>query len=163
MKLAHAGCQEHNPEVPRPEGQNWSTFLQNHAQIVWACDFLPVIDLFFRQIYAFFIIDLALRRVVHFGVTSDSTDAWIRQQLQEATPYGLTPRFLIRDRDSKYGDDFTRIAKAGFIDVPWPGGLSLKTTYRTSKANAACTPFLGSVRRECLDHILFVGHRQLYG
>ena len=81
-------------------GQNWSTFLKNHAQLVWACDVLPVIDLFFRQIYAFFIIELGSRRVVHCGVTSHPTDAWVRQQLREATPYGLTPRFLIRDRDS---------------------------------------------------------------
>jgi len=91
--------------------------------MVWACDFLPVIDLFFRQIYAFFIIELGSRRVVHFGVTSHPTDAWVRQQLREATPYGLTPRFLIRDRDSKYGDEFTRVAGASSIEVPWPGGL----------------------------------------
>jgi hypothetical protein len=93
---------------PHPaHGQNWSTFLKNHAQLVWACDFLPVIDLFFRQISAFFIIELGSRRVVHLGVTSHPTDAWVAQQLREATPYGQTPRFLIRDRDSKYGDEFT--------------------------------------------------------
>jgi len=109
---------------PRPaHGQNWSTFLRNHAQMVWACDFLPVIDLFFRQIYAFFIIELGSRRVVHFGVTPHPTDAWVRQQLREATPYGLTPRFLIHDRDSKYGDEFTRVGGASSIEVPWPGGL----------------------------------------
>ena len=119
---------------PHPaHGQNWSTFLKNHAQIVWACDFLPVIDLFFRQIYAFFIIELASRRVVHFGVTSHPTDAWVAQQLREATPYGLTPRFLIRDRDSKYGDDFTRVAKASSIDVPWPGGLRAEDALPRSK------------------------------
>ena len=61
---------------PHPaHGQNWSTFLKNHAQMVWACDFLPVIDLFFRQIYAFFIIELVPRRAVHCGVTSHPTDA----------------------------------------------------------------------------------------
>jgi len=109
---------------PHPaNGQNWSVFLRNHAHIVWACDFLPVIDLFFRQIYAFFIIELGSRRVVHFGVTSHPADAWVAQQLREATPYGRTPRFLIRDRDSKYGDDFARVAKASSIEVPWPGGL----------------------------------------
>ena len=118
VRLAHP-CPAH--------GQNWSTFLKNHAQLVWACDFLPVIDLFFRQIYAFFIIELGSRRVVHCGVTSHPTDAWVRQQLREATPYGLTPRFLIRDRDSKYGADFVRVAKASSIDV-------LKIPYRAPKA-----------------------------
>jgi hypothetical protein len=103
---------------PRPaHGQNWPTFPKNHAQVIWACDFLQVIDLLFRQFYTSFIIELASRRVVRFGVTSHPSDAWVRQQLREATPYGLTPRFLIRDRDSKYGDDFARVAKASSIEV----------------------------------------------
>ena len=121
MAVQGAGVRLARPHAAH--GQNWSTFLKNHAQMVWACDFLPVIDLFFRQIYAFFIIDLGSRRVVHCGVTSHPTDAWVAQQLREATPFGLTPRFLIRDRDSKYGDDFARVAKASSIEVPWPGGL----------------------------------------
>ena len=91
--------------------------------MVWACDFLPVIDLFFGQIYAFFIIELVPRRAVHCGVTSHPTDTWLAQQLRDATPYGLTPRFLIRDRDGKCGDGFTRVPKASSIEVPWPGGL----------------------------------------
>jgi len=141
---------------PHPaHGQNWSTFLKNHAQQVRACDFLQVIDLFFRQIYTFFIIDLGSRRVVHFGVTPHPTDAWVAQQLREATPYGLTPRFLIRDRDSKYGDEFTRVAGASSIEV-------LKTPYRAPKANAVCERFLGRLRRESLDHILVFGDRQLH-
>jgi len=62
-------------ERPHPaHGQNWSTFLKNHAQLVWACDFLPIIDLYFREIDAFFIIELGSRRVVHFGVTSHPSD-----------------------------------------------------------------------------------------
>jgi transposase InsO family protein len=123
--------------------------------MVWACDFLPVIDLFFRQIYAFFIIELASRRVVHLGVTSHPTDAWVAQQLREAAPYGLTPRFLIRDRGSKYGDDFARVAKASSIEV-------LRTPDRAPKANAVCERFLGSVRRECLDHLPIAGDRHLH-
>jgi transposase InsO family protein len=141
---------------PHPaHGQNWSTFLKNHAQMVWASDFLLVIDLFFRQIYAFFIIELGSRRVVHCGVASRPTDAWVAQQLREATPFGLTPRFLIRDRDSKCGDEFTRVARASSIEV-------LKTPYRAPRANAICERFLGSLRRECLDHLLVVGDRQLH-
>ncbi len=135
--------------------QSWSTFLKNHAKDVWACDFLPVIDLFFRTIYAFFIVELSSRRVVHFGVTSNPTDAWVAQQLREATPFGLTPRFLIRDRDSKYGAVFKRVAKGSLIE-------DLKTPYRAPKANAVCERFLGSVRRECLDHILVIGERHLH-
>jgi hypothetical protein len=70
-------------------------------------------------------------------------------------PFGQAPRFLIRDRDSKYGECFTRVAVGTSIDV-------LKTPYRAPKANAICERFLGSVRRECLDHILVLGELHLY-
>jgi putative transposase len=61
---------------PRRRGQTWATFLQNHAQDMWACDFLQVTDLFFRSLFAFFIIDVHSRRVIHVGVTRSPTDAW---------------------------------------------------------------------------------------
>jgi putative transposase len=64
----------------RSPSQNWNTFWKNHAKAVWACDFLPVIDLFFRTIYVLFIVELGSRRVVHFGVTRHPTDAWVAQQ-----------------------------------------------------------------------------------
>ncbi len=140
---------------PKPASQTWAIFLKNHVKDIWACDFLPVIDLWFRPLYLFFIIELASRRVVHFGVTGSPTDAWVAQQLREATPFGTAPRFLIRDRDSKYGECFTRVAVGTSIEM-------LKTPYRTPKANAICERFLGSVRRECLDHILVLGEQHLY-
>ena len=77
----------------KPASQTWAIFLKNHAKDIWACDFLPVIDLWFRPLYLFFIIELASRRIVHFGVTQSPTDAWVAQQLREATPYGQAPRF----------------------------------------------------------------------
>ncbi len=73
-------------------GQTWATFLRNHATDIWACDFLPVTDLLFRPLYAFFVIELASRRVVHVGVTRHPTDAWIAQQVREATPFGQHPK-----------------------------------------------------------------------
>jgi len=138
-----------------PPSQTWSTFLKNHAKDIWACDFLPVIDVWFRPLYLFVIIELASRRVVHFGVTQSPTDAWVTQQLREATPFGQVPRFLIRDRDSKYGEAFARVAKGSMIEV-------LKIPYRAPKANAFCERFLGSVRRECLDHVLVLGEKHLH-
>jgi putative transposase len=60
----------------RPRGQNWKTFFHNHAEQIWACDFLPVTDLFFRSLFAFFMIELHSRRVIHVGVTRYPTDAW---------------------------------------------------------------------------------------
>jgi putative transposase len=63
--------------APRPRGQNWVTFLHNHAAQIWACDFLQVTDLFFRPLFAFFIIELKTRRVIHVGVTRSPTDPWV--------------------------------------------------------------------------------------
>ncbi len=139
---------------PRPCGQAWATFLHNHAHDVWACDFLPVIDLSFRALFAFFVVDLGSRRVVHIGVTRHPTDAWVAQQLREATPFDTAPRFLIRDNDGKFGAQFARVAAGSRIEV-------LRTPVRTPRANAICERFLGSVRRECLDHLLILHEDQL--
>ena len=138
----------------RPGGQTWVTFLHNHAHDVWACDVLPVVDLGFRSIFAFFIVDMGSRRVVHVGVTRHPTDAWVAQQLREATPFGVAPRFLIRDNDAKFGPQLARVAAGSRIEV-------LRTPIRTPRANAVCERFLGSVRRECLDHLLILHESQL--
>jgi len=138
----------------RPRGQTWSTFLQTHSQQIWACDFLQVTDLFFRSLFAFFIIDLHSRTVIHVGVTRSPTDAWTAQQLREATPYGQGPKYLIRDRDNKFGPSFARVAATSGIKI-------LKTPYHAPRANAICERFLGSVRRECLDHLLILQEKQL--
>jgi len=137
-----------------PQGQKWSTFLHTHAEQIWACDFLPVTDLFFRSLFAFFIIELKSRRVIHVGVTRNPTDAWTAQQLREATAYGEGPKYLIRDNDGKFGLGFERVAKTSRIEI-------LKTPYHVPQANAICERFLGSVRRECLDHLLILHEKQL--
>ena len=139
---------------PRPRGQTWAAFLRNHAGAIWACDFLPVVDLGFRPLFAFFIIELATRRVVHVGATRHPTDAWVAQQLREATPFDQRPTYLIRDNDAKYGAAFARVAAASGIAI-------LRTPYRAPKANAVCERFLGSVRRECLDQLFILGERHL--
>jgi putative transposase len=138
----------------RPRGQTWSTFLQTHAQQIWACDFLAVTDLLFHSLFAFFIIELHSRKVIHVGVTRSPTDAWTAQQLREATAYGVGPTYLIRDNDGKFGVTFDRVAKTSHIEM-------LKTPYSAPRANAICERFLGSVRRECLDHLLILHEKQL--
>ena len=139
---------------PRRSSQTWATFLRTHATAIWACDFLPVTDLLFRQVYAFFIIELATRRVVHMAVTRHPTDAWVAQQLREATPFGHHPPYLIRDNDTKFGPAFARVAEDS-------GSALLRTADRAPKMNAVCERFLGSVRRACLDHLLIRGEAHL--
>jgi putative transposase len=139
---------------PRPAGQTWATFLRIHGREIWACDFLQLTDLLFRPIFALFVVELGSRRVIHVGVTREPTDAWVAQQLREATPRGAGPRFLVHDHDAKYGPAFGRVAAASGIEV-------IRTPIRAPRANAVCERFLGSVRRECVDHLLILGERHL--
>ncbi len=139
---------------PSPRGQTWATFLRSHANDIWACDFLQVHDLFFRPVFAFFITELGSRRIVHVGFTRSPTDAWVAQQLREATPFGQAPKYLIQDNDAKYGAHFDDVAVGTGIKV-------LRTPIKAPRANAICERLLGSVRRECLDHILVVSETHL--
>jgi putative transposase len=166
IRVCKRTIQKYMRQVLRPaptEGssnQNWRTFVHNHAHQIWAADFLPAYDQFFRPLFIFFIIELGSRRVVHFGVTRSPTDEWTAQMersvvLREGTPFGGAPRFLIRDNDSKYGEKFSRLAQASGIEV-------LPTPYKAPRANASCERFVGSVRRECLDHVLIIGEKHLH-
>lgn len=135
-------------------GPTWSTFLKTHGHDIWACDFVPVVTLFFQTVYAFVIIHLESRRVVHVNATAQPTDAWVAQQLREAMPFGQTAKHLICDNDTKYGPQFHAVAKACGLNV-------IHTPYEAPRANAVCERFAGSLRRECLDHVLVLGDRQL--
>jgi len=156
VRVAKTTVQRHMRDArpPRRVGQTWATFLRNHAAETWACDFFPVTDLLFRPLYAFVVIAHRSRHVVHVGVTRHPTDAWVAQQLREATPFDQRPRYLVRDRDSKYGSAFARVAAGSGI-------TELRTAYRSPRQNATCERFLGSVRRECLDHVVVLGEAHL--
>jgi transposase len=91
---------------PQKKSQTWATFLANHASEIWACDFAQTYDLFFREIFLFFIIEHGSRRVVHVNVTRSPSGAWVAQQIRDATPFGEGPRFLICDNDGTYGSLF---------------------------------------------------------
>jgi transposase InsO family protein len=139
---------------PRRSGQNWAAFLRNHGTHIWACDFLQTYDLLFHPIFAFFLVELASRRVVHVAVTCQPTDAWVAQQLREVTPFGRHPKHLIRDNDSKFGPAFARVAKTSGIE-------EVRIAYGAPRMNAVIERFLGSVRRECLGHLIILGDRHL--
>jgi len=156
IRVSKRTIQKYTRRVPRPRppGQAWATFLRNHAHETWAGDFLQVTDLLFRPLFACFLVELGSRRVVHVGVTRHPTDAWVAQQLREATPYSEHPRFLIRDNDAKYGPCFAQVAATSGIAV-------LRTPVRAPRANAIVERFLRSVRQECLDHVLVLGEGHL--
>ncbi len=134
--------------------QTWSTFNKNQASGIWACDFTVATDWLFRQWYIFIVLELKTRRIIHARVTKYPTDEWTAQQLREATPWGRGPKYLIRDRDSKYAMHFSAVAVGTGIE-------EIKTPYRTPQANGICERFMGSLRRECLDHILIQHDKHL--
>src|SRR6266540_2125983 len=139
--------------------QTWATFLKDQANGIWACDFTVVNDWLFRQWYVFVrfakqIVELKTRRLVHTGITKYPTDEWTAQQLREATPRERGPKYLIRDRDKKYATRFSAVALGSGIK-------EVKTPYRTPQANGICERFMGSLRRECIDHVLIHDDKHL--
>ena len=153
IKVSKRTIQKYRPTRKHRPNQTWRTFLKNHSQDIWACDFTVVHDLLFRPIYIFLIMHVETRRIVHTAVTKAPTDVWTAQQLREATPWGKSPKYLIRDRDKKYGTAFTRVAKSTSIE-------ELVTPIRAPKANALCERAVGSLKRECLDHVLLFNEKQ---
>jgi transposase InsO family protein len=135
-------------------GQSWATFVKNHAERMWACDFIQTHDLLFRQVYAFFIVHLASRRVVHVAATRHPTQAWTAQQLRNATMDGDAPAVLLRDRDDKFGRAFDRVAQG-------VGARVIRTAVRAPNMNAVAERFVGSARRELLDHVLLFDDQHL--
>jgi transposase InsO family protein len=144
----------HGARPTAPRSQNWRTFLNNHAHEIWACDFLPVTDVLFRPLYAFVIVQLSSRKIMHVSVTRHPTDAWTAQQLREATPFDEGPKYLLWDNDAKFGAQFARVAAGASISV-------LKTPMQAPNANAICERLMRSIRQECLDHFVVLNARHL--
>lgn len=110
IRVSKRTIQRHIHAVrPTGDGQSWRTFLKNHT--VWACDFIQTYDIWFRPLFAFFVIDVNTKQVIHIAVTRQPTERWTAQQLRQATPFGAAPEFIIRDRDAKFGSQLDRVAK----------------------------------------------------
>ena len=127
--------------------QTWKSFLKNHAQELVAVDFFAVPTATFRVLYVFLVLAHERRRVLHFNVTDSPSSAWTGQQLTEAFPFCNPPRYLLRDRDSIYGVPFQRRAAA----------LSLEQKLIAARSpwqNPCIERLIGSIRRECLDHVI---------
>lgn len=135
----------------RPPSQTWRTFLANHMDVTAACDFFVVPTITFRLLFAFVVISHGRRRILHINVTAHPTPEWTAKQLIEAFPGdGRLPRFLIHDRDTNNGDIVKRCCKLIGIQ-------EILTAYRSPWQNAYAERVIGSIRRECLDHMLVIG------
>ena len=138
----------------RPPSQSWRTFLRNHASSIWAADRCTVQTLTFRTRSVFVVIDHGRRRIRHWNVTEHPIAPWIWRQMIEASAWGQQPGFLIRDRDRSDGGNF--IARARRIGIE-----TILTPVRAPNANAIAERVIGTLRRECLDHVIAVNERHL--
>jgi hypothetical protein len=138
----------------RPPTQTWRTFLANHGPRIWAADLLTVQTATFRTLYVLLSVAHGRRQLIHLNVTASPTAAWVWRQLIQATPSGRAPRFLIRDRDAVYGAAF--VPKARRLGVE-----TLLTPARAPRANAVAERLVGTLRRECLDHLIVVNEQHL--
>jgi len=131
----------------KPPSQTWRTFLENHAQQLVSIDFFTVPTLRFQVLYVFLVLAHDRRRILHFNVTAHPTAEWTGQQLREAFPFDQLPRYLLRDRDAIFGDDFReQVRDMGIHEV--------LSTPRSPWQRAYVERVIGSIRRECLDHVI---------
>jgi transposase InsO family protein len=137
-----------------PSGQRWSTFLRNHSPHIAAMDLFVVPTIGFNLLYVLVIVRLARRELVSLNVTAHPTAEWIAQQITEAFPWTEAPRYLIRDRDAIYGAAVTRRLRAmGIRDKPIAAGSPWQ--------NSFAERLIGSIRRECVDHVIALGEQHL--
>jgi transposase InsO family protein len=137
-----------------PPSQGWKTFLRNQADGIAAMDLFVVPTIAFRPLYGLLIMGHGRRQILWFGVTAHPTAEWIANQLTEACGWEQIPRYLIRDRDGAYGEIFMRrVRSIGIRDRP--------TSPRSPWQNACAERLIGSIRRECIDHIVVFGERHL--
>ena len=138
--------------VPSP---TWRKLLTRHAKDIWACDFFGVRTVFFRTLYVFFVMHHETRQILQVRVTRHPTADWAAQQVVEACDWDRDPpRYLIRDRDSRYGKAFDRRVRG-------LGVRQLRTPVKAPRANALAERWVRSVRNECLDQVLIVNERHL--
>ncbi|MCH7689261.1 MAG: transposase [Planctomycetes bacterium] len=137
-----------------PPSQDWRAFLQNHFKELISLDFLTVPTASFKVLFVLVILSNERRRILHFNVTDHPTATWTAQQLVEACGMDDKVKYLIRDRDAIYGKIFSRRARALGIE-------EVVTAYRSPWQNPYAERVIGSIRRECLDHIIVLGPRHL--
>jgi len=138
----------------RPPSQGWRTFLRNHADGIAAMDLFVVPTISFRLLFGLLILRHDRRAILWAGATAHPTAEWITRQLTEACGWEQAPQYLIRDRDRAYGEVVTRRLRAlGIRDRP--------TSPRSPWQNAYVERLIGSVRRECVDHVIVLGERHL--
>lgn len=154
IEVSQATVSKYMVRQRKPPSQTWRTFLENHADCIAGIDFFTVPSATFRILYVFIVLSHDRRHIVHFNVTAHPTARWTAQQLVEAFPFDSAPRYLLRDRDAIYGEKVQRRIKSLGIE-------EVVTTPRSPWQNPYCERVIGSIRRDCLDHVIVLNERHL--
>jgi transposase InsO family protein len=144
---------ERAPKNPNA-GRNWKAFLSNHREAIAAMDFFTVPTLTFSVLYCFFVIAHDRRRILHFHVTRHPNSFWIAQQLREAFPFEHSTKYLIFDHDAKFGNEV--LAAVQSVEL-----TSVRTSFRSPWQNGVAERWVGSCRRDLLDHVIAFNERHL--
>jgi putative transposase len=138
----------------RPPSPGWRCFLTNHVGCLASVDFFIVPTATFRLLYGFVVLCHHRRRVAHFNITAHPTAEWVTRQVREAFPFDEAPRYLIRDRDAAYGECFQEcLERMGVEEVP----IAPRSPWQSPYVER----LIGSIRRECLDHVIVSGEAHL--
>jgi len=154
FELSQATVAKYMVRRRKPPSQTWRTFLKNHTKEIVAADFFVVPTAFFQVLFVFVILSHDRRRPIHFAVTEHPTAEWTARQLLEAFPWNSAPRYLLRDRDGSYGEKFCEAAN-------WLGIREVLTAPQSPWQNAYVERLIGSIRRECLDHVILLNEAGL--
>jgi len=154
LEISQATVSKYLVRRRTPPSQTWRTFLDNHIGSLVSVDFFTVPTALFKVLFVFVVLAHNRRRVVHVNVTDAPTARWTAQQLVEAFPWDTAPRYLLRDRDAIYGAVFSSRAQAMGIH-------EVKTAPRSPWQNPYVERLIGTLRRECLDHMVVLNETHL--
>ena len=154
IEISQASVSKYMARHRNPPSQTWRTFLDNHVTDLASMDFFTVPTATFRVLYVFIVLHHDRRQIVNFNVTAHPTAQWTAQQIVEAFPFDTAPRYLLRDRDGIYGDTVKRRIKSLAIE-------EVITAPRSPWQNPFVERMIGSIRRDCLDHVIILNERHL--
>ena len=154
ITVAKSTIEKYRVRPRRPPSPSWRAFLKNHVSEIVALDFFTVPTITFRVLFVLIVLAHDRRRILHFNVTEHPTAPWTAQQLVEAFPWERAPRYLLRDRDAVYGQAFAR--RVSGFDI-----TQVLTAPRSPWHNPYAERVIGSIRRECLDHVIVFSEAHL--
>jgi putative transposase len=154
IQISEASVAKYMIRSRKPPSQTWRTFLDNHVSQLASVDFFTVHTVWFEVLFVFIVLVHDRRRIVHFNVTGHPTAEWTAQQLLEAFPFDTAPRYFLRDRDRTYGQEFRK--QVSVMNIK-----EVLSAPRSPWQRAYVDRVIGSIRRECLDHLIVLNQESL--